>query len=297
MKNFISDGKTFSFACTSPAAPASGNPVRIGNLVGVAVTAEGDGGNAATEATIYLDRGIFKLSVTDSVGGGIAIGDSLFLADGAPPTISNTSTGYFFGTALEAVGVGATTSIYVLKAEAPAAGALGAGVVSAANLAAGAAKANLTTTKATSGELDPTLVQYAAVAVSNAEIKGLRGAPKELVAAPGAGKYLEFISATLLLDYGSNVLTRPNADEDMVVRLKDGAGLAVSEATAAGFPVAAVDQLCTIRPAATQTMTKAQAENVALVLHNDGTAEFGGNAGADTVMRVKVAYRVHATGF
>lgn len=296
MRNFVQDGDVLNVACSAPAIPASGGPVRIGNLTGVAVTNEGDGGNAATETTVRVKGGVYNLAVTDGVGGGIAIGDSIFLADGPPVALSNLSTGYFFGVALAAVGAGLTATIAVKhcgQASAP----LGAGSVGALNLAAGAAKANLTVTPATTAELDPTTIQYAVVAVSNAEIKGLRAAAKQLVAAPGAGKTLEFISATLLLDYGANVLTRPNADEDFVVKLKDGAGLAVSEASAAGFPVAGADQICTLQAAATQTMTAAQAENVALVLHNDGTAEFGGNAGNDTVLRVKVAYRVHTTGF
>jgi hypothetical protein len=33
------------------------------------------------------------------------------------------------------------------------------------------------------------------------------------------------------------------------------------------------------------------------MLHNDGTAEFGGNAANDTLLRVKIAYRVHTHGF
>jgi predicted RecA/RadA family phage recombinase len=297
MKNLVQNGKTLSLACTSPVAVTAGSPVRFGNLTGVAITAEGDGGNISTEATVRLEGGVYSLSVTDTVGGGIAAGDSLFFADGAPPTITNNSAGYFFGFALEAVGVGATATINVLHVQSPGAGTLGAGTVGAANLAAGAAKTNLTTTPATTAELDPTLVQYAIVAVTNAQIKGLRAAPKELVAAPGAGKLLEFISATLLLDYGANVLTRPNGDEDMVVKFENAAGPVASEVTAAGFPVAAADQVCFLGKAATATMTAAGTVNKALVLHNDGTGEFGGNAGADTVLRVKVAYRVHTTAF
>ena len=45
------------------------------------------------------------------------------------------------------------------------------------------------------------------VDVSAAEIIFLKDVPKELVAAPGAGKVLEFISAVIFLDYGTTVYT------------------------------------------------------------------------------------------
>lgn len=293
LNQVMKDARFLSVACTAPAAPASGAPVRYGLATGVAVAAEAADGNTVVD----FGQGIYRLSVTDAVGGGIAVGDAIFLADGPPVALSNTSTGFFFGFAMAAIGAGLTATIDVLHVQSPGAGTLGAGTVGAANLAAGAARANLTATPARSSELAETTIQYAEVALTNANIKNLRATPIQLVAAPAAGKVLEFVSATLLLDYGSNVLTRPNADEDMVVKYENGAGPVASEATAAGFPVANADQVCVLGKAATATMTAAATVAKALVLHNDGSAEFGGNAANDTLLRVKVAYRVHTTGF
>lgn len=45
------------------------------------------------------------------------------------------------------------------------------------------------------------------VDVSAAEIILLKDVPKELVAAPGAGKVLEFVSAVIFLDYGTTQYT------------------------------------------------------------------------------------------
>lgn len=129
-------GRYLEVTVTNPATVTSGIPVRIGNVLGVAEAAEGEGGVSATTKTMVdFGQAAFDLSVTDSVGGGIAIGDSLFFHDGAPATITNDpSGGYFFGYALEAVGVGLTATINVLKPGA-CGSALGVGNVATANLA------------------------------------------------------------------------------------------------------------------------------------------------------------------
>lgn len=147
-----------------------------------------------------------------------------------------------------------------------------------------------------SGDLHPSLVQYAEVTLTNAEIKALRATPKTLVAAPGAGKVLEFISAQLFLDYGSNALTE--STDNLAIRFGDGTGTIVSQAIeAGGFIDATADTMTNALPKIDAAAAKTACENKALVLHNTGDGEFGGNAGADTTMRVKVAYRVHSTGW
>lgn len=139
-------------------------------------------------------------------------------------------------------------------------------------------------------------LRYAEVAITNAEIKALRATPKTLVAAPGAGKMLEFVGAISLLDYGSNALTE--SADNLAVRYTDGSGTIVSQAIeATGFIDATADTATNVLPKIDAIAAKSACENKALVLHNTGDGEYGGNAGADTVMRVKVAYRVHQTGW
>lgn len=148
----------------------------------------------------------------------------------------------------------------------------------------------------TSAKLDPTTIQTATVSLTNAEIKALRASPKTLVPAPGAGYLLEFICATLLLDYGSNGLTE--SADNLGVRYGDGSGTQISETIeATGFIDATADTMTTARVKQDGIVAKSACENKALVLHNLGDGEFGGNAGADTVMRVKIAYRVWPTGW
>lgn len=139
-------------------------------------------------------------------------------------------------------------------------------------------------------------VRYAEVSITNAEIKALRATPKVLVAAPGTGKVLEFISAVLFHDYGSNALTE--STDNMAVRYTDGSGTIVSQAIeAGGFVDATADTMTNVLPKIDAASAKSVCENAALVLHNTGDGEYGGNAGADTVWRAKIAYRVHQTGW
>lgn len=143
---------------------------------------------------------------------------------------------------------------------------------------------------------DERAIRYTTVALTNAEIKALRAAPKTLVAAPGAGKYLEFVGATLFLDYGTSALTESTAN--LAVKYVDGSGTQVSQTIeATGFIDQTADTATNAQPKIDAIAAKSACENKALVLHNLGAGEFGGNAGNDTVMRVSLAYRVHSTGW
>lgn len=137
-------------------------------------------------------------------------------------------------------------------------------------------------------------IRYAAVSLTNAEMLALRATPKELVAAPGAGKVLEFISATLLFDYtGAYTETADN----MAVRYENGSGVQASDdIEATGFVDATADTVTFARKKVDGIVAKTGCENKALVLHNTGDGEYGGG-NASNAVRVKVAYRVHTTGF
>lgn len=162
--------------------------------------------------------------------------------------------------------------------------------------AGGIVTADLASNAVTTAKLDVSTIQYAAVSLTNAEIKALRATPKTLVAAPGTGKVLEFVSATLFLDYGSNALTETT--DNMAIRFENGSGTIVSQAIESGsFIDATADTMTNALPKIDAAAAKTACENKALVLHNTGDGEFGGNAGADTTMRVKIAYRVHTTGW
>lgn len=142
---------------------------------------------------------------------------------------------------------------------------------------------------------DNSVVVYnTTVSCNNTCIKALRGSPKELVATPGAGKYIELISAQLILNYGSNVLTE--STDNLVIEY----GTSGQDATAAiettGFIDAGADTIAFVLPQGIATVTAANVVNNNIRLFNTGDGEFAGNAGNDTTMTVQVAYRVHTTG-
>lgn len=134
-------GWQLSVVVTNPAAPDSGDPVRFGSLTGMAITDEGDGGNAATETTVHFGQFVANFTVDDTSGSGIAVGAPIFYDDTGTGTGSvnlndDSANGYFFGFALEAVGNNATTEIEVLHVSSPGAGTLGAGTIGTSHLAA-----------------------------------------------------------------------------------------------------------------------------------------------------------------
>lgn len=135
------------------------------------------------------------------------------------------------------------------------------------------------------------------VALTNAEIKALRATPKTLVAAPGAGRVLELVSIVLFHDYGGTNVFTETAD-NLAVKYNNGSGAAASETIEmTGFIDQSADTMTVGVAKNDQIVAKSGCENLALVLHNTGDGEFGGNAGNDNVMRAKVSYRNHNTGW
>ena len=136
------------------------------------------------------------------------------------------------------------------------------------------------------------VLKVATVTLTNSQIKGLAAAQKTLVAAPGANKYIEFISAVLVLNAGTEVLTE--SDDNLAIRYTDGSGAIVSEAIeATGFIDQAADTITNAIPKKDAIVATASALNKALVLDNTGNGEYAGNATEDATMTVHVAYRVH----
>lgn len=100
-----------SLAATDPATPASGDPVVVGQMPGVALTDE----RADGTTTIQTD-GAFTLSVKGVDGSGnsaVAAGDIIYYVAADTPKLSKKNTGVRFGYALAAVTSGATASIAV----------------------------------------------------------------------------------------------------------------------------------------------------------------------------------------
>lgn len=149
---------------------------------------------------------------------------------------------------------------------------------------------------ADTGTLPEGIPRVAAVSLTAAEILALATTPIELVAAPGAGKYLAFLGAVLLLDHAGDGFLE--AADNLEIHYDNEAGAAASaliEMT--GFIDQVGDSLIEARPLATALVrAKAAVEDKALVLTNinDNFTDAGTTT---STLRVKTRYTVHSTGW
>ena len=180
----------------------------------------------------------------------------------------------------EKVGFLSTTELEALLAGSVGNADIDADAVTTDNLADGAV---------TSSKLgDEYTIQYAEVEISSAEILALFTTAKELVASPGAGYVLEFISLLLAYDAGATPYTVVGCT-NFEVRITDKTGDPVSVTQAvAGMIDQATDQLRSLDKLEA-TVTPVDAAVLCLAL--DGANPLAG----DGVIHAKVAYRVHAT--
>ena len=240
-------------AVTAPYALTSGAGCLVGSLFGVAVAAA-DSGAAAQIAT----EGVFSIKKTSALE--ISAGDVLYWDDSAKE-LNKTSTGVPVAVAVE--------------------GAANPSAAVVARLIAGY-----------SGPVAESTLRYTTVNLTNANVKNLRATPITLVAAPGAGKYVEFISAQLQLDAGANVLSE--TADNLAVKYTNGSGAAISETIeTTGWIDQAADTFTNAIAKKDAIVAASASVNQAVVLHNTGDGEFGGNAANDALVKVHVVYRVH----
>lgn len=149
------------------------------------------------------------------------------------------------------------------------------------------AASQLTPASVGNDELEEDTIQYAEVDITTAEVKALAASPKELVAAPGADKYLMFLGATFILDYNSVAYTE--AGDNLAVKYTDDSGVQVSETVeSTGFIDQTADTLTNAVPKKDGIVAASGAVNKPLVLDNLGS-EF---AAGDSPLTVQVVYRV-----
>lgn len=146
----------------------------------------------------------------------------------------------------------------------------------------------------TSTTLPENLIRYATVNLTNAQVLALRATPIEVIAQPGAGKFIEVLSGVLVFD---RTAAYTESADNLQLKYVDGSGSAASNTIeTTGFLDAAGDAIIKFGPAANDALFTAAGElsNAKVVIHNTGDGEYGGGNAAN-VVRVKVAYRVHTT--
>lgn len=136
-----------------------------------------------------------------------------------------------------------------------------------------------------------TALKTVEVTITNANIIAMNGAPVDVVAAPGAGKSLEFISAVLIYDYDTAAYT---GGGDVTINYGSGGAAISSTITAANSFAAAGDkvfQMSRLNAAGGYTMPV----NTSLAITN-ATGAFVDPGTAAGVGRLQITYRVHTTG-
>lgn len=136
-------------------------------------------------------------------------------------------------------------------------------------------------------EIDNT-IYVEEVSLTAANIIAMNATPVELVAAPGAGYVLEFVSATFIFDYGTTQFTGGGT----IVIQQGTTGNDWTATVPATAVTSAVDAIFVMPVLSAASIESDPAENDSIVITN-ATAAF---AAGDGVARVKVAYRKHATG-
>lgn len=242
--NHIKSGERTTLTCPY-ATIASGAGILVGAIFGVALYAGVSGD--AIEAMTTDEWSLAAVAADEADVGDLAYWDD------TQRKITTTSTGNtLVGCFTVAKAAAATTASVVLKV-----------------IASSAA---------------PDIVTATTITVSTAELLALYTTPKTLIAAPGAGKAIVPVDASLMLDYNSTAYDGIAAGEDLAFKYTDASGNQAGSVEATGFLDASADAHRehlfdgTISPTA----------NAALVLH----MLTGNIATGNSPLKVRVRYRV-----
>ena len=137
-------------------------------------------------------------------------------------------------------------------------------------------------------------VRMASVEIISAEILLLATTQIELIPAPGADKVIQVLSCSMILDYGTNVFTEPSAPDDLEVVYDTAGGESIADVVG-DFVVLSADSIAQPQIKAVAGVAASGMVNKAVVLDNNGS-NYGGNAGDDTTITVKLSYVIHDVG-
>ncbi len=135
-------------------------------------------------------------------------------------------------------------------------------------------------------------LKVATVNLTAQEIRALVATPIELVAAPGAGEIIEFISALLILDQGGDAFTEAGANDNLAIEYDGGSAVAVSETIEmTGFIDQSADMVTRAIPVKDPIDAAGDIVNKNLVIAGLDD-EIGGNAGNESALSIIITYRV-----
>jgi hypothetical protein len=169
--------------------------------------------------------------------------------------------------------------------------AAGTITTSSTGIASSVGTSNLVDGAVTNAKLGDDTVHATTVTVTSAELLALATTPKELVAAPGADIFIEFVGAKFILDYATTQYTE--AGDNLGIKYTDASGVQVSETVEmTGFIDQAADTVTNAVPIKDAIVAASGCVNQALVLDNLGS----NFAAGDSDMYVQVLYREVTAG-
>lgn len=131
-----------------------------------------------------------------------------------------------------------------------------------------------------------TAIVTADVTITTGQLLALNAVPKQLVAAPGAGKAIVPVDIQVMLDYNSAAYAGIAAGENLEVRSKDGTGQLFATIESDGLLDATTDQYRHINPVAVAATTPVTNEALVMCLAS-GEVTTG-----NSPLKVRVRYRV-----
>lgn len=240
-------------------------------------------GAAGEDISITNTGGSVNITATEAAEGQVLVSASGTVAGNAI-TVATTNGGM----ALTAAGA-ANGDMTVTVGDDLAVAATGAASISSEDW--GITSTGVATKIASIGFDSSSTIYYDTVSLSASDVNGLFTAPKQLVAAPGTHNVIEFVGATLIYDYGTAFTCAGN---NLSIKYTDGSGAVVSDTiSATGLLTATADTVATLLPVAVAATAATGMENKALVLC---LATANPTVAGTSVMRVKVAYRIHPSG-
>ncbi len=127
------------------------------------------------------------------------------------------------------------------------------------------------------------------VLVTATQVNALRATPKTLVAAQGTNRLVQLIGG--MVELSANTTQYTESSYNLVIRYTNTTGVVVSQVIEmTGFITQSTRYFTSIQPCVDGIVAATASLNQALVLHNNGAAEFG-NTGTGT-LTIWLAYRV-----
>lgn len=235
--------------------------------------------NIGDTAYIVDDQTVSKANASQSAAGIIVDVDSVGVWVDTKPESVLGSTGLLAANNLSDVGSVATarSNLGLDTGDSP----TFAGLTSSAAINASAGVAH--------GPATTAIMKSKKTTLTAAQIKALATTQITLVAAV-AGKYMEFLGAVFVYNYGSEVLVEPSDPDDLEIKMVDAAGVTVSDTIeATALLTAAGDRYANAAAINVAGGALADRVNVPLILDNTGT-DYTGNASDDATLDVIVSY-------